>query len=59
MPTRHVLKRFIGKVLKILKIQPTPAEICVNDVKGIRFAAESAHFDAIFNGLNASMADVH
>jgi hypothetical protein len=31
----------------------------VENVKRLRFSAESGHFDAIFNGLNAAMADVH
>jgi uncharacterized oxidoreductase len=53
------LARFIGEVMEILKQQPTPVEICVENVKGLRFAAESGNFDQIFNGLNASMADVH
>jgi hypothetical protein len=28
-------------------------------VKGLRFAAESGKFDAVFKGMNAAMADVH
>jgi uncharacterized oxidoreductase len=58
-PRAMPLARFIGEVMEILKQQPTPAEICVENVKGLRFAAESGSFDQIFNGLNASMADVH
>jgi uncharacterized oxidoreductase len=58
-PRAMPLARFIGEVMEILKQQPTPAEICVENVKGLRFAAESGNFDQIFNGLNASMADVH
>jgi uncharacterized oxidoreductase len=53
------LDRFIAEVMKILKTQPTPAEICVDNVKGLRFAAESGKFDAVFKGMNAAMADVH
>jgi short-subunit dehydrogenase involved in D-alanine esterification of teichoic acids len=45
--------------MEILKQQPTPAEICVENVKGLRFAAESGNFEKIFNGLNAAMADNH
>jgi uncharacterized oxidoreductase len=53
------LDKFIAEVMKILKTQPTPPEICVDNVKGLRFAAESGKFDAVFKGLNAAMADVH
>jgi uncharacterized oxidoreductase len=53
------LDKFIAEVMKILKTQPTPPEICVDNVKGLRFAAESGKFAAIFQGLNAAMTDVH
>jgi uncharacterized oxidoreductase len=42
----------------ILKQQPTPLEICVENVKRLRFAAESGKFDPIFKGLNAAMSDI-
>jgi uncharacterized oxidoreductase len=58
-PRAMPLKQFIAEVIEILKQQPTPAEICVENVKGLRFAAESGNFDRIFNGLNASMAGDH
>jgi uncharacterized oxidoreductase len=58
-PRAMPLDKFIAEVMEILKSQPTPAEICVENVKGLRFAAEKGKYDAIFNGLNASMADVH
>jgi uncharacterized oxidoreductase len=58
-PRAMPLDKFIAEVMEILKSQPTPAEICVENVKGLRFAAENGKYDAIFNGLNASMADVH
>jgi uncharacterized oxidoreductase len=58
-PRAMPLARFIGEVMEILKQQPTPAEICVENVKGLRFAAESGSFDQIFNGLNAARTDVH
>ena len=51
--------KFIAEVMKILKTQPTPPEICVDNVKSLRFAAESGKFAAIFQGLNAAMTDVH
>jgi len=52
------LGKFIAEVMEIFKTQPTPAEICVEAVKGLRFAAQSGKYHAIFDGLNASMADV-
>jgi hypothetical protein len=36
----------------IWKTQPTPTEICVERVKGMRFAAENGKADATFLGLN-------
>jgi len=58
-PRAMPLGAFIVEVMKILKTQPTPPEICVENVKSLRFAAESGKFSAIFEGLNAAMADVH
>jgi uncharacterized oxidoreductase len=58
-PRAMPLHKFIDEVMAILKKQPTPPEICVENVKPLRFAAESGKFDAIFNGLNSSMADIH
>jgi uncharacterized oxidoreductase len=58
-PRAMPLDKFITEVMAILKQQPTPAEICVENVKPLRFSAESGKFDAIFNGLNAAMADIH
>jgi uncharacterized oxidoreductase len=57
-PRAMPLDKFIDEVMAILKQQPTPAEICVENVKPLRFAAESGKFDAIFNGLNSAMADI-
>jgi uncharacterized oxidoreductase len=58
-PRAMPLPQFIAEVMEILKQQPTPPEICVENVKRLRFAAESGKFDQIFNGLNASMTDSH
>jgi uncharacterized oxidoreductase len=58
-PRAMPLGKFIAEVMDILKTQPTPAEICVENVKGLRFAAESGKYDAIFQGLNAAMEDIH
>jgi uncharacterized oxidoreductase len=58
-PRAMPLKEFIAEVMEILKQQPTPPEICVENVKRLRFAAESGRFDPIFKGLNAAMTDLH
>jgi uncharacterized oxidoreductase len=58
-PRAMPLDKFLAEVMEILTTQPTPPEICVENVKGLRFAAESGKFDAIFAGLNAAMADIH
>jgi uncharacterized oxidoreductase len=58
-PRAMPLDKFIAEAMQILKQQPTPPEICVENVKRLRFAAESGSFDAIFNGMNAAMADRH
>jgi uncharacterized oxidoreductase len=58
-PRAMPLNVFISEVMEILKAQPTPPEICVENVKRLRFAAESGSFDQIFEGINAAMADLH
>ncbi|MFZ0340679.1 MAG: SDR family oxidoreductase [Terracidiphilus sp.] len=58
-PRAMPLHQFLTEVMEILKQQPSPPEICVENVKRLRFAAESGKFDQIFNGLNASMTDSH
>jgi len=58
-PRAMPLDKFLAEVMSILKTVPTPAEICVENVKGLRFAAEQGRYDATFAGLNAAMADVH
>jgi uncharacterized oxidoreductase len=54
-PRAMPLDKFIAEVMEILKTQPTAAEICVENVKPLRFAAESGHYDAVFQGLNEAM----
>jgi uncharacterized oxidoreductase len=58
-PRAMPLDKYIDEVVEIFRQTPTPAEICVENVKGLRFAAESGKYDATFNGLNSAMADVH
>ncbi len=56
-PRAMPLGQFIPEVMEILKQQPTPAEICVENVKRLRFAAESGHYDAIFQGMNGARSE--
>jgi uncharacterized oxidoreductase len=58
-PRAMPLDKFIAEVMQILKTQPTPTEICVENVKPLRFAAASGHYDAVFAGLNAARPDGH
>jgi uncharacterized oxidoreductase len=54
-PRAMPLGKFLEEVMEILKTQPAAAEICVENVKPLRFAAESGHYDDVFQQLNAAM----
>jgi len=56
-PRAMPLTTYIAEVMDILKTQPTPKEILVENVKGLRFAEQSGKYDAVFEGLNAALAD--
>jgi uncharacterized oxidoreductase len=56
-PRAMPLDKFIAEVMQILQTQPTPLEICVENVKPLRFSAESGKYDQIFQGLNAARTD--
>ncbi len=58
-PRAMPLGKYVAEVMTILKTNPTPGEIVVENAKGLRFAAESGKYGVVFQGLNASMADVH
>ena len=58
-PRAMPLDKFIAEVMEILKTQPKATEICVENIKRLRFAAESGNYDAVFNGLNEAMAGLH
>ena len=58
-PRAMPLKEFIAEVIAILTTQPTPAEICVERAKGLRFAAESGRYESAFQGMNAAMENTH
>jgi len=55
-PRAMPLKAFIAETMALLKSSPTPQEISVKNVHGLRFAAEEKRFDATFKGLNEAMA---
>jgi uncharacterized oxidoreductase len=57
-PRAMPLDKFIAETMEILRSQPSATEICVENVKRLRFAAESGHYDAVFTGLNDAMKDV-
>ena len=52
-PRAMPLDKFIAEVAEILKMQPTPGEICVENVKNFRFSAENGKFETLFSRLNA------
>jgi uncharacterized oxidoreductase len=49
------LGAFISEVMAILETQPNAAEICVENVKRLRFAAETGNYETIFQGFNDAM----
>ncbi len=53
-PRAMPLDKFIAEAMEIIKTRPTPPEICVENVKRLRFAAENGNFDAIFNAIIAA-----
>jgi uncharacterized oxidoreductase len=55
-PRAMPLDKFIAEVMEILKTQPEATEICVENVKRLRNAAQAGQYDAVFNGLNQAMA---
>ena len=56
-PHAMPLDKFITEVMHILTTQPMAVEICVENVKRLRFAAESGHYDSVFRGLNDALAN--
>jgi len=57
-PRAMPLDVFLTEVMSILKIVPTPTEICVENVKALQLAAEQNRYDGTFKGLNAARADM-
>jgi uncharacterized oxidoreductase len=58
-PRAMPLEDFLKEVMQILRTQPSVAEICVEKVNPLRFAAESGKFDGIFKSLNEAMPAPH
>ncbi|MBW4038015.1 MAG: SDR family NAD(P)-dependent oxidoreductase [Acidobacteria bacterium] len=54
-PRAMPLNEYIAETMELLNTQPTPAEICVKRVHGLRFASESGKFDETFQALNEMM----
>lgn len=54
-PRAMPLADFIAETMRILAERPEAREICVENVKRLRFAAQSGSYDAVFQGLNAAM----
>jgi uncharacterized oxidoreductase len=54
-PRAMPLEKFIAEVMEILKSQPAATEISVENVRRLRLAAESGHYDSIFEGLNGAV----
>jgi uncharacterized oxidoreductase len=58
-PRAMPLADFLSEVMQIIRTQPNAEEINVEQVKPLRFAAESGRFDAAFKGLNEAMPAPH
>ena len=54
-PRAMPLAAFIAEVMTILETEPDRTEICVENVKRLRFAAETGKFEAMFQGFNDAM----
>lgn len=57
-PRAMPLAEFIAEAMEILKTQPAAVEICVENVKRLRFAAENGRYDSVFKGLNEAMDNI-
>lgn len=55
-PRAMPLDRFIAETMEILKKEPDAKEICVENVKRLRFAAEGGNYSGVFEGLNRGVA---
>jgi uncharacterized oxidoreductase len=55
-PRAMPLNDFIAEVMAIIESQPPSGEICVENVKRLRFAAANGNYDAVFKGFNDAMS---
>jgi len=55
-PRAMPLDAFLAEVMALLTAQPTPPEICVENVQRLRRAAETGNYAAVFKGFNDAMA---
>ncbi len=53
------LREYLAETMEILGSQPDVAEVCVERVKPLRFAAESGKYAEAFQGFNDAMASGH
>ena len=56
-PRAMPLDKFISETMAILHAGPVDGEICVENVKRLRFAAGSGHYNGAFKGLNDAWKD--
>ncbi|MDR0499008.1 MAG: SDR family NAD(P)-dependent oxidoreductase [Holophagales bacterium] len=56
-PMAMPLDDYIAEVMEIIKSQPNAAEICVENVKRFRFAAETGNHEKFFQAFNAGVQD--
>lgn len=55
-PRAMPLAEFIAEVMHLLETQPEAEEICVENVKRLRFATETGRYREVFQGFNDAMA---
>ncbi len=58
-PLAMPLGAYIAEIMHLIKTQPRATEICVENVKRLRFAAETGKYEELFQGFNDAMAQGH
>jgi uncharacterized oxidoreductase len=54
-PRAMPLNDFLAEVMTILRTSPEATELCVENVKRLRFAAETGRYEQVFQGFNDAM----
>jgi uncharacterized oxidoreductase len=54
-PRAMPLGAFIAEVMDMIKTRPEATEVCVENVKRLRFAAETGKYEELFQGFNDAM----